>query len=87
MSNDKRLYTSNTKEGWGKKGWDRFNELVEQEKKNRNDYEDTVRGDDDDNRIDRFDYESISSQQDKETGEGNETESNDLQWGIQIVGV
>ena len=45
-------------------------------------------GDDDENRIDRFDYQSISSEQDNDHGEGNQFAINDkLQWGEQIVGV
>ena len=61
---------------------------MKQEHENRDAYENTVMGDDDENRIDRFDYQSISSEQDKEHGEGNQFAINDnLQWGEQIVGV
>ena len=61
MYNDNRLHASNTKEGWGKKGWNLFKELVEQENNNHKDYENTLAEDEDIdlNRINRFHYELI----------------------------
>ena len=88
VTNENRLYTANTKEGWGKKGWDQFNELVKQEEKNRNDYEATVSGDEDENRIDRFHYDIVSSELDnKDNGEESQINPIDMQWGVQLVGV
>ena len=79
------MCASNANEVRGKKGWDRFKELVEQENNNHKDYENTLAEDEDTDqiRIDRIHYELVSSQQqEKENGEGHENENNDQHWGM-----
>ena len=83
VCNDNRLRTSNTKEGQGKKGWDSFKELAEQENDNHKHYKNALAEDEGIGQIliDRFHYEFISSQQqEKENREGNENENDDEHW-------
>ena len=87
-SSNNRRYTNKPASSWGDEGRKRFNSLVEQEIKNRNDYN-VIVGDDssdeeDEERIDRFNYkptivESISE------GENDEShQDQELRWATPI---
>ena len=55
-----KKFTANVKEGWGKEGKERFDELLIQEKENRENYSNDVAGDNTE-RVDRYNYCPLSN--------------------------
>ena len=83
-STEYRYYTNNASESWSNKATPRFNELVKQENENRMKYEEKVKDNNVDERVDRFMHiTNEESESDDEQCSEKDNEDN-ITWGTPI---